>query len=157
MAGGLFPPMGNSIYAGGTPREHATATYKVKTTTNLKPGTFVIKDTTDSEIKAAGAAALNVIGVMSRNLTDHDAELGDTPAAGDEIEVILCGSGAWAWVRNNANVAAGDRIETDASGTAAKASVQDGSPAAGDSAKIVGRALIDNDGSGGESDILVVL
>lgn len=153
MPGGFYGAKGNQVWAGGTPRELSTAVYKVKTTTNLRAGVFVIKDTTDAEIQAAGAGATNVIGVLARNLTNPKWDPTTAPAAGDQVEVILVGSGAWAWARNGANLAAGVLINTSATGRAAAAAVA----AAGDIPKVCGKTLIDNDGSGTESDILVVL
>lgn len=156
MAGGLLRAKGNSVYAGGPPRDWCTITLKAKTLTNLRAGVFVIKDTTDAEFKAAGAEAANVIGVLTeRNLTNPKWDPTNTDAAkllaaGDECEILLLGSGAQAWVRNGANIAAGAALATSATGRAAAKGTAtfDG---------MVGRALIDNDGSGAESDLLAVI
>lgn len=143
----------NSSWCGGTPRELATARFKVKTVTNLRRGVFVIKDTTDDEVQAAGAGAANVIGVLDRNLTNPEWDPTTAPAIGDDVEIILLGSGAWASVRNGANLGAGVTISTSATGRAAAAVTA----AAGDFQKMVGRTLMDHDGSGAEGDIVVVL
>lgn len=154
MAGGKYGAKGNSVYAGGTPRHAAVGRYKVKTATNLRAGVYVIRDTTDEEIKVAGAGAADIIGVLTeRNLSDPDWDPTTAPAVGDEMEVLLLGSGAWAWIRNGANLLAGALLNSSATGRAAAAAVA----AAGDIPKVSGKALIDNDGSGTESDILAVI
>lgn len=144
----------NKVWAGGTPEEFCVVRAKVKTVTNLRAGVYVIKDTTDDEIAAAGAAATNVYGVLTeRNWTNPDWDPTTAPAVGDEIDVILVGTGAICKVRNGANLAQGVLINTSATGRAAAAAVA----AAGDFAKVVGKTLFDHDGSGAEGDILVVV
>lgn len=156
MAGGNLPAFdGISRYAGGTRREQGTIILKAKTTTSLRCGVYVIKDTTDAECQVAGAGAANAVGVIIKNLSNPEAADSDTPAAGDELEIALVGSGAWVWARNKQNIALGDAVSVDTGG-AGKVGVAV-TAAAGDFRKMVGKALIDNDGSGTESDILLVI
>jgi hypothetical protein len=145
----LVPPA-NTVYAGGARYDESVQTYKVKTVTNLRAGVFVITDTDDDHIKVAGAGALNVIGVLTeKNWTDPDWDPTTAPTAEDEFDVLLIGSGAWAKVRNGAAITVGDPIATSATGRAAAKAAEIDSD--------VGRALHTNDGSGAESDLLVVL
>ncbi|MHB8603888.1 MAG: hypothetical protein ACYDCK_01430 [Thermoplasmatota archaeon] len=143
----------NYVWAGGAPREFSSATFKVKTTTGLRAGLFVKRDTTDDQIQQAVAGDTNVIGVLGMNLSNPEWDPTTAPAAGDLMEVILCGSGAWAWIRNGAALLAGAKIQSDASGQAAVHAVA----AAGDADKKTGVALIDNDGSVTVSDVLAVI
>lgn len=148
IAGSAIVPPANSVYAGGTRYDQAVQTYKVKTVTNLRAGVFVIKDTDDDHVKAAGAEAANVIGVLTeKNWTNPAWDPTTAPTAEDEFDILLCDSGAWAKVRNGANIAAGAPLSTSATGRSA---------AIGTGTK-VGRALHDNDGSGTESDLVAVL
>lgn len=150
-----FKKPANKVWAGGTPEDFAVKRFKVKTVTSLRAGVFVIKDTTDDEIKVAGAGALDVIGVLTeRNWTNPDWDPTTAPTAGDEIDVLLIKSGAWAKVRNGANIAMGADVTTSSTGRAAAYPT---TPAAGDDRKVVGRALLDHDGSSTEGDLLVVL
>lgn len=154
MAGTMFGSKGNSVWAGGTPRELACATFKVKTATSLRAGVFVIRDTTDGELKVAGAGATDVIGILTeRNLSNPEWDPTTAPAVGDIMEVVLLGSGAWAWTRNGANLAMGAKVQSDATGQCAVHAVA----AAGDADKRTGAALIDHDGSGTAGDILLVV
>lgn len=148
IAGSAIVPPANSVYAGGTRYDQAVQTYKVKTVTNLRAGVFVIKDTDDDHVKAAGAEAANVIGVLTeKNWTNPAWDPTTAPTAEDEFDVLLCESGAWAKVRNGAALADGALISTSATGRAA---------ALGTGTR-VGRVLADSDGSGAETDALVVL
>lgn len=148
----------NKVYAGGTPEEMCTSRKKVKTATNLRAGVFVIKDTTDDEIKAAGADAKNVIGILTeRNWTNPDWDPTTAPAAGDEVDIILFGLGAIVKARNGANMADGDLFGTSSTGRVKAARDNEATPAAGDAAKTVGRVLADSDGSSTETDALVVM
>lgn len=169
-----FGTKGKSVYAGGTPRAYATATYRVKTTTNLRAGVLVVKDTTDEEIQAAGAGAQSIIGLLTeRNLTNPEWDPTTAPAVGDEMEVILIGSGAWGWARNGANLSAGNNAVTSGTGrlaaaaeigvaagatsvtsTAANGEILEGSILPG--GELI-KLLKDSDGSGSETDALVVL
>jgi hypothetical protein len=154
MPGGLFRAKGNSVYAGGPPRDWATATFKVGVATNLRAGVFVKKGASDDLIIVCPAGDPDAIGVMTeKNLTNPKWDPATAPAVGDEMEVALIGTGAQVWVRNTANITAGKQLFTGANGRAAAAAFA----AAADAGKIVGRALVDNDGSGAESDLLAVI
>lgn len=152
-AGTTIPKPANQVWAGGTPRTYAVHTFKVKTVTNLRAGVFVRKDTTDEEIQAANAG-VDTVGVMAeRNWTQPNIAASTAPTAGDKVDVLFCGSGAWAKVRNGANLAMGVNIATSATGRSAAAIIA----ALGDWNKNVGKTLMDHDGSGAEGDIVVIL
>lgn len=149
LVGSAIVTPANTVYAGGARYDECVQTYKVKTTTNLRAGVFVIKDTDDDHVKAAGAEAANVIGVLTeKNWTNPEWDPTTAPTAEDEFDVLLCGSGAWAKVRNGANIAVGARLSTSATARAA---------AFGTATQGVGIALHDSDGSGAETDLVAVI
>lgn len=139
----------NGIYQGGTPREWCTLKLKAKTLTNLRAGVFVIYDTDDAHFKAAGAAAANVVGILSRNLTNPGWDPTTAPAAEDECEILICGSGARVKARNGAALLMGDQVATSATARAAAGHASNNTT--------VGRVLLDSDGSGAETDVLLVI
>lgn len=138
-------------WCGGTPYEFCVQTYLVKTVTNLRAGVFVITDTDDDHIKAAGAEAVNVIGVLgSKNWTNQEWDPTTAPTAEDEVDVILLGTGAYCSVRNGASIVVGSPIATSATGRAAAI----GTATLGG---MVGRAAQTHDGSGAEGSLVVVV
>jgi len=148
----LNKPTSTIVWQGGTPREWCTVDMTVKTATNLRAGVFVILDTTDQNIKLAGANALNVIGVLgSRNWTNPAWDPTTAPATNDIIEVHLLGVGAILNVRNGAALNMGDLVASDASGQTAALATD----TAAHAAACLGRALITSDGSGGATNILI--
>lgn len=144
-------PANNTVYAGGSRYDQSVQTYKVKTVTNLRAGVFVIRDTDDDHVQVAGALAANVIGVLTeRNHTNPKWDPTTVPTTEDEFDVLLCGSGAFASVRNGAALLVGAPAGTSATGRAAAIG-------AGTEGTQVGRLLADSDGSGAETNALVVL
>lgn len=156
MPGNALALPKNDVYAGGNwHREACVVQMKVKTATNLRSGKGLIRDTTDFEVSVAGAGAVNVLGWLTqRNWTQPDWDHTTAPAANDLVDVLLALPGVIANVRNGANLTQGDQAIMKAAGVL---DVFPAMPAAGDSRKIVGRVLRTSDGSGADTDALVVV
>lgn len=139
----VVPAFTKDMWAGGTPKPWCIRRFKVKTVTGLKLGVAVEKDTTDDEVKLAVAGSKVSHGIYSKNITQPDLAADSAPTAGDEIEVVIWGSGAVCKAMIAANLADGVKMNIDANG-ALVAAVE---AALGDMHKAVGRKYGDTDGT----------
>jgi hypothetical protein len=131
----------NSVYAGGTPFAFVKVDYKVKTVTSLKAAVVAIRDTTDEEIKVAGAAARDPLCVLTEtNWTNSEWDPTTAPAVGDLIECVAIGFGAAVRVKTLSNVTPGQALITSATGSAANSGLITAS-------SMFGRALTSMDGT----------
>lgn len=142
MAG--FKAPSNKVVVAGTP---IIQSLKVRgTLTEMKPGRFVIRDTTDAECSIAGAAALNSIGVLGyeqAHASVKPATIDTAYGTGAEVPVL---SGPIV-VRAYASeaITKGAKVVLAANGQVAN---YPGTPAAGDDRKVVGKAQTTTTGAG---------
>jgi hypothetical protein len=141
----------NQTHAVGVSREAIARKLKAKTTTGLRSGVLVIRDTDDDHIQVAGVDAVNVLGVLGkRNYTNPAWDHTTAPAEEDVLEVIPLGFASAVVARNGAALLAGAKVGSTAGGLlkAANASLP---------LSVVGYVPNDSDGSSAAVDALVVI
>jgi hypothetical protein len=122
------------------------------TAAQMVPGRFVIDDTTDGDVKEAGAKADNVLGVLEVN---SSMLVTDAYAVGDACNVIMMPGArvVLIYASGGAAISPGDCLVTAANGKVVKQAVG----AMGAQGSVVARALESDAGGDGDSRILAVL
>lgn len=97
------------------------------TVAKMLPGTLVILDTTENEVKEAGAAAHGILGIIdvdSEHDIDDPYDNGDG-TVGDNVPIIVPQSGAFVRLRLLAseNIIQGDTLVSGADGVVAEAAI----------------------------------
>lgn len=108
------------------------------TADQMLPGRLVIHDTTDGDIKEAGAAARNIIGFLD---VEGGKKESDNYAVGDQAMVVVGECIAKLTLLANESVAPGDLLVAAANGKVAKQAVG----AMGSQGMVVGQALETSD------------
>jgi len=123
------------------------------TAAKMLPGRLVIDDTTDGDVKEAGANADNVIGVIE---VQSGMLLADNYAVGDPISIIPRHSGArvlLTLVSGSGAVSPGDPLVSAADGKAALQAVG----AMGAQGTVIAHALASEDPSAADKTVVAVL
>ena len=140
-----------TILVGGNPIIEECVAENTGASDDLKPGMLCIKGTADHQVKYAGAAAVNVVGVA-----DIDGVHPKTTAyvEGKNVRVLKGPCVVLLTLANGESVAKGDKLIAAATGECAAFPA---TPAAGDEEKIIGIAEETVDASGGAASIMVRL
>jgi len=141
----------NKILVGGAPIVEECVAENTGASDDLKPGMLCIKGTADHQVKYAGAAAVNVVGVV-----DYDARypITDAFAEGTSVRVLKAPAVVVLTLASGQSVANGDKLIAAASGECQEFP---GTPSAGDEEKIIGVAEETVDASGAAKPIMVRL
>jgi hypothetical protein len=142
MAG--FKTPNNKVLVAGTP---VIQGLKVRgTLTEMKPGRFVIRDTTDAECSIAGAGALNAIGVLGYEQAHSAYKPANVDTAyGTGAEAPILSGPIVVRAYASEAITKGAKVILAASGQVAN---YPGTPAAGDDRKVVGKAQTTTSGAG---------
>lgn len=151
---GTLKPV-NQILCGGQP-DVELLSFEIganATAAQMVPGRFVVFDTTDGDVKEAGAKAHDVAGILE---VTSGMKVTDAYAVGDECLVIPLSSGARVLatlVSGSGAVAPGSKVVTAANGKAALQAVG----GAGTQGDVVGKAEATEDPSAADKTCIVTL
>lgn len=143
-----FGKPANKILVAGQPIIEECVAENTGGSDDVKPGMVAIKGTGDHQVKYAGAAAVNAVGVVDYNFR---YKITDAYPEGDPARIL---KGDFVWVGTLANgqsVSKGDKLICAANG---ELQAYPGTPAAGDEEKIVAVAEETVDASGGAKSIM---
>lgn len=148
----------NLVLVGGDPIfEENLIAENTGASDDLKPGMLAIKGTADHQVKYAGAAAVNVIGVVDymHGVGFPDPlKITDAIPEGKPVRLIKNNAVVRVTLANGQSVAKGDKLIAAANG---EVQTYPGTPAAGDEEKIIGVAEETVDASGGAKKINMTL